>query len=202
LVLAPADEHNIYNVGAYSIGYVRDLKHGSGLDVGLGVQATLYTNPSSLNAYYGSSRHGGFEIFFRIRPSRMQGMGGMAGVNHDQMTGMSGMDANTGAMASNTGIKVTTSIIPNIPTSDGQNVLTVTLTDAAGKPVTGAKVESSVAMTSMDMGTKHPVFKELGKGRYAGNVSFSMAGPWRVTLKITPANNAAPVTQSFDYQVK
>lgn len=202
LVLAPADEHNIYNVGAYSLGYVRDLKHGSGLDVGLGVQATLYTNPSSLNAYYGSSRHGGFQIFFRIRPSRMQGMGGMAGMNHDQMPSIENNSSSPGNMAANAGIKVTAALNPNAPTTDGQNVLTVTLTDAAGKPVTGARIESSVGMSSMDMGTKHPTFKELGNGRYQGNVSFSMAGPWRVTLKITPANNAKPVIQSFDYEVK
>lgn len=72
LVLAPADQNRIFGVGTYSIGYVRDLRHGSGLDIGLGVQATLNTNPSGLDPYYGSGSHGAFQIFFRIRPSRMK----------------------------------------------------------------------------------------------------------------------------------
>jgi rusticyanin len=84
LVLAPADQNRIFGVDAYSIGYVRDLRHGSGLDIGLGVQATLNTNPSGLDPYYGSGTHGAFQIFFRIRPSRM----------HMDSTSMNGMDMN------------------------------------------------------------------------------------------------------------
>lgn len=72
LVLDHDDEHEIYNVGAYSVGYVRDLVRGKGIDVGIGGQATLYQNPSSLVPYYGGTNHGGFQFFLRFRPSLMK----------------------------------------------------------------------------------------------------------------------------------
>lgn len=71
LVLDHADEHKIFNVGLYSLGYVRDLMKDKGIDVGLGAQATLYTNPQTLNSIYGGDKHGGFQIFLRFRASRM-----------------------------------------------------------------------------------------------------------------------------------
>lgn len=71
LVLDEPYEHGIYNVGLYSIGYVRDLIRDKGIDVGLGAQATLYTNPSTLAPVYGGTTHGGFQIFMRFRSSRM-----------------------------------------------------------------------------------------------------------------------------------
>lgn len=64
-------EHQDFWVRAYSIGYVRDLIKDKGIDVGLGAQATLYTNPATLNPVYGGTNHGGFQIFMRFRPSRM-----------------------------------------------------------------------------------------------------------------------------------
>jgi rusticyanin len=72
LVLLPPDEERIFNVGSYALGYVRDLKHNSGWDVGLGAQVTFNTNPSDLNVYYGGGSHTGFQIFLRIRPSRLR----------------------------------------------------------------------------------------------------------------------------------
>ncbi|MBA2621000.1 MAG: hypothetical protein H0U87_07355 [Acidobacteria bacterium] len=71
LVLDHAREHEIFNVGLYSLGYVRDLIKDKGIDVGLGAQATFYTNPSTLNQIYGGNKHGGFQLFLRFRPSRM-----------------------------------------------------------------------------------------------------------------------------------
>jgi hypothetical protein len=69
----PALEGSMFDVGAYTIGYVRDLKHnsGAGIDVGLGAQVTVNSKPSRLDPFYGSGTRVGFEIFFRIRPSRM-----------------------------------------------------------------------------------------------------------------------------------
>lgn len=88
------------------------------------------------------------------------------------------------------------------PASVGSaNTLRVTVTDPDGKPVTGAKISSSVAMTSMDMGTTHPAFKEMGGGSYEGKVGFSMAGPWRVTVKVTPPGEK-PQTKAFDFTAK
>lgn len=66
------DEHGIFRVGLYSFGYVRDIVKDKGIDVGIGAQATLYTNPSSLTSVYGGTKHGGWQVFLRFRPSRMK----------------------------------------------------------------------------------------------------------------------------------
>ncbi len=83
----------------------------------------------------------------------------------------------------------------------GDNALQIAVTDAQGKPVTGAKITTSVAMTSMDMGTTHPTVKELGGGKYAASVNFGMAGPWRVTVNVS-APGQKPALKSFDFMAK
>lgn len=72
LVLPPPDDHRVFDVGSYALGYVRDLKRGGGLDVGLGAQVTFNANESGLDAYYGGGTHTGFQVFLRIRPSRLK----------------------------------------------------------------------------------------------------------------------------------
>ena len=84
------------------------------------------------------------------------------------------------------------------PAKSGDNVLDIAITSAAGKPVTAAKVTAQVAMTSMDMGTASPAVKETGKGHYTSTVVFSMAGPWRVTLKVAAPGQKAE-TKAFDF---
>ena len=71
LVLDHGLEHEIFRVNALSLGYVRDIVKGKGIDVGLGAMATANFNPSSLTPYYGGTRHGGWQVFIRLRPSRM-----------------------------------------------------------------------------------------------------------------------------------
>ena len=83
----------------------------------------------------------------------------------------------------------------------GDNPLTITVTDAQGKPVTGLKLTTSVAMTSMDMGTTHPSVTEKGSGSYTTTATFSMAGPWRVQVKVTPPGQK-PQTKAFDFTAK
>jgi Heavy metal binding domain len=69
LVLDAADESRIFPVSGYTIGYIRDLSHGKGLDVGLGTQFTINDRPDSLGRYYGDDLGYGFQFFLRIRPS-------------------------------------------------------------------------------------------------------------------------------------
>ncbi len=73
LVLDPPDEHHIFWLGAYSLGYIYDVIRGKGLDVGLGAQATFNQNPAALVPYYGGTTHRGFQFFIRLRPSLMKG---------------------------------------------------------------------------------------------------------------------------------
>jgi hypothetical protein len=69
LVLKPVDESEIFPVSGYSIGYVRDLTHGNGIDIGLGTQFTLNNRPDSLDRYYGDNLGYASQFFLRIRPS-------------------------------------------------------------------------------------------------------------------------------------
>jgi hypothetical protein len=62
---------DVFLVGAYSIGYVRDFVKDKGLDMGIGGMATFNTNPSSLVPYYGGTKHAGWQLFVRFRPSKM-----------------------------------------------------------------------------------------------------------------------------------
>ncbi len=72
LALDDVDHENIYLVGSYSIGYLREIFQNKNLNVGLGTQVTLYSNPSSLSSYYGGTTHQGWQIFLRFRPSLMK----------------------------------------------------------------------------------------------------------------------------------
>ena len=89
--------------------------------------------------------------------------------------------------------KLAVTLKPAAPVT-GDNTLDVLATDAAGNPVTGLKLTSTVFMTNMNMGTAHPPVKETGKGHYKVTVGFLMDGPWRVALK------GGGVDRSFDFQ--
>jgi hypothetical protein len=69
LVLDPQDESRIFPIGGYTIGYVRDLSHGNGVDIGLGTQFTINDRPDRLDRYYGDDLGYAFQFFLRIRPS-------------------------------------------------------------------------------------------------------------------------------------
>lgn len=72
LVLAPILQHDIFRVNAFSVGYIRDLVKGKGIDIGLGGMIKATFNPSCLTPYYGGTSHGGWSIFLRLRPEKMK----------------------------------------------------------------------------------------------------------------------------------
>ncbi len=73
LVLDPIDEERVFPINAYTLGYVRDLSHGGGIDVGLGGQVTLNDVPGALDRYYGGDVPFSLQVFLRVRPSLMGG---------------------------------------------------------------------------------------------------------------------------------
>jgi hypothetical protein len=66
-----ADE---FNVGALSVGYIRELLRVSSATFGLGALATLNFVPSELQNEYGSRHPTGLMVFARLRPARQQTM--------------------------------------------------------------------------------------------------------------------------------
>ncbi len=195
-----------FTLGAYTLGYVRDLTHGTGIDTGLGFAVTADTKPSALDADYGGGTPISFQIYLRLRPSRMKGMdrggGKMSGMNMGlgQAAPAAPAAPSTAPAAPETVI-VSAAIAPSPPKARMKNTLTLALADGGGKPVTGAKIAAAVEMTGMDMGTTRPTFREIGAGQYEGTIAFPMPGPWRVTLHITPPDGGTVVTKTLDYAV-
>jgi hypothetical protein len=65
LVLNAAAGTRIFPVGAYTLGYVRNLSHGNGMDIGLGTQFTITNRPDALDR---DDLGYAFEFFLRIGP--------------------------------------------------------------------------------------------------------------------------------------
>lgn len=72
LALDEIDHDKIFWVGAASAGYLREVYKSEKINIGLGTQATFYQNPSNLTSYYGGTKHHGWQIFLRFRPSLMK----------------------------------------------------------------------------------------------------------------------------------
>ncbi len=79
-----------FNVGALSLGYIRDfVRFGKGT-LGIGAMGTLNLVPSTLEPAYGSRMPLGAMLFLRVRPFRspmsMQAMSAMPGMGRRSST--------------------------------------------------------------------------------------------------------------------
>jgi hypothetical protein len=75
-------------------------------------------------------------------------------------------------------IAVSWSLEPAPPASGRETIAQVTLTDAAGQPVPGARLQIEGHMSHPGMAPITTRLTELADGRYEGRVQFSMAGDW------------------------
>jgi hypothetical protein len=85
-------------------------------------------------------------------------------------------------------LSVTHEVSPQ-PPQVGQVTITLNVTDAAGKPVTGARITLEGNMSHPGM---VPVFvdaTETGAGRYLSTMELSMAGDWYVIAHVTLADS-------------
>jgi hypothetical protein len=83
------------------------------------------------------------------------------------------------------------------PARVGHSTVHATLTDPAGAPISGARVNMEADMSHPGMA---PVFfsaRESGSGSFTGAVDLSMPGDWTILLHITLANGAK-VEKQFD----
>ena len=58
--------HPQFRVGAYTVGYVRDVYAGDSYTLGLGADATLYSKPEILDGLYGKNPVS-YKAFLRMR---------------------------------------------------------------------------------------------------------------------------------------
>lgn len=87
-----------------------------------------------------------------------------------------------GLSAEANGIRVELRSQPEQPRSGGKTTYTLRLMDAAGGPVTGARVMLTGRMAD-GMAVVAPL-RGREPGTYRGEVLFTMAGPWELTLRI------------------
>jgi hypothetical protein len=80
------------------------------------------------------------------------------------------------------GVDVT--VNPN-PPSVGEATVTLTLTDAQGRPISDARVELEGNMTHAGMAPTTSEPAEIAPGRYQAPLEFGMAGDWFILVKAT-----------------
>lgn len=61
-----------FNVGSLVLGYVREISRFTGGSIGLGARGSIDLIPSSLEPAYGTRTPGGFSVFVRFRPNKME----------------------------------------------------------------------------------------------------------------------------------
>jgi hypothetical protein len=71
------------------------------------------------------------------------------------------------------------------PARVGPAVVTLKLADAAGKPVTGARITVETDMSHAGMSPGFAEAKEAEAGRYKAPLTFQMAGDWVILLHVT-----------------
>jgi nitrogen fixation protein FixH len=89
---------------------------------------------------------------------------------------------------------------PAQPVSGEDTTFEVTLNDASGQPVAGAKVEAALEMKIMDMGKNVVTLADKGNGVYQGKGQFTMSGPWDVVVTANKAG--ASGAQRFEVMAR
>jgi hypothetical protein len=70
-----------------------------------------------------------------------------------------------------------------MPTAGDVTIADVSLTDAAHRPLRGARIELQAFMSHPGMAPVVTTAEERGDGVYRGRLQFTMAGPWTVLVR-------------------
>ena len=74
-----------FDIGALSLGYVRELATYQGTTLGLGARAAVNLVPASLDNAYGGRTPAGLAVFLRVRPTLVEAAHEMDGMTHGEM---------------------------------------------------------------------------------------------------------------------
>lgn len=87
------------------------------------------------------------------------------------------------------------------PDSFGTNTFTVKVQDAQHHPVKGAAILIETQMLDMDMGTDTTQLQAVAAtpGSYSGQSDLTMAGHWRLVVRLLPPNKNTFVLYSFNF---
>jgi len=80
LVLGDQSDSTHYDIGAFTLGYSREIVRAHGLTLGASILGTLSVVPGILESAYGTRYPKGYAVFLRLRPDRMHTANGMAGM--------------------------------------------------------------------------------------------------------------------------
>lgn len=81
------------------------------------------------------------------------------------------------------GVRIELKSAPDVPLKDRKTTYTLSLFDAAGNPITDARVTLTGRMAD-GMSTAAPLRPAREPGLYRGEVLFTMAGPWDLVVRV------------------
>ena len=98
--------------------------------------------------------------------------------------------------------QVTLQFTPNPPkySSDPTTLAQLTVQRSTGQLADGTRVQLSLVMVTMDMGTSETPAQGVGQGRYQARVAFLMPGAWQMIVTVIPPGGASAST-TFDVDV-
>ena len=102
------------------------------------------------------------------------------------------VDAGFGTPAAAGGLMITLAADQTIA---GPRVLTATLADAVGAPVTDATVTFAAQSLDMDMGTAQGTATMSAPGQYSATINMGMGGTWQVDVSVTRPGQPATVVR-------
>lgn len=85
LVLPSGDPDRAFDIRSIVLGYVREIASIPGGSIGVGGRGSVNFVPAGLASFYGTRTPAGFDLYFRVRPTRM------APAGMDEMDDMPGM---------------------------------------------------------------------------------------------------------------
>lgn len=93
--------------------------------------------------------------------------------------------------------RIALTLDPAVPHAGSAQRYALSVSDTSGKAVSGAHVQLTLTMATMDMPPIHLTATPSGNGVYTATGALSMPGEWHADVTLTPPAGAAVHTQ-FD----